>query len=227
MDRQTALKIIWNYMHIGHHLEKADVIVALGTHDIRVPEYAAKLWLDGWAPYLVCSGSGTIHRDEPAWKQFSGRPEAEVFAEIAIKLGVSPECVVIENQSQNTGANYEYTGMLLAEKGIKYQKVIVVHKPYMERRAFATGRVCWPETELIVVSPPISFEDYPNEIVGQADCWTHTMVGDLERIIEYPKFGYQIAQEVPQEVWEAFQFLIKAGFTDCLIKISTGPGNVD
>jgi len=49
-------KIIWDYHHIGHKLEKADCILVLGSSDIRIAEYGAKLFFDGWAPLIIFSG---------------------------------------------------------------------------------------------------------------------------------------------------------------------------
>ncbi len=43
------------------------------------------------------------------------------------------------------------------------------------------------------------------------------MVGDLERIKEYPKLGFQIEQEIPDKVWEAGQELIKLGYNKFLL----------
>ncbi len=217
MEKQEALQLIWDYMLLHHKLKKADAILVLGSHDIRVGAYASKLWLDGWAPYLVCSGSGTIHKDNPAWADFGGMAEADIFAGIARKLGVPDETIIIENQSQNTGQNYEFTKSLLKEKGVTVKTVIVVQKPYMERRTFATGKIWWPEIELIVTSPQISFEEYKKSGYG-GEHWMHAMVGDLQRIREYPKKGFQIEQDIPQKVWEAYECLVGLGYTETLIK---------
>jgi hypothetical protein len=78
IDKQA--KIIWDYHHVNHKLEKGDCIFVLGSHDGRVAEYAAKLFLDGYAPYIVFSG-GFGHLTEGVFK----KPEADTFAEIAIK----------------------------------------------------------------------------------------------------------------------------------------------
>jgi hypothetical protein len=43
------------------------------------------------------------------------------------------------------------------------------------------------------------------------------MVGDMQRIIEYPKRGYQVEQEVPRDVLKAYDFLIQAGYDKQLI----------
>ncbi len=218
MEKQEALQLIWDYMLLHHELKKADAIFVLGSHDIRVGEYSAKLWLDGWAPYLVCAGSGTIHKDNPAWADFGGITEAEIFANIARKAGVPDEVILIENHSQNTGQNYEFTTSLLKERGITLKTVIAVQKPYMERRTLATGKIWWPDVELIVTSPKISLKDYPDDVVSRGEQWINAMVGDLQRIKEYPKKGFQIEQDIPEKVWEAYEYLVDAGYTKNLIK---------
>jgi len=43
------------------------------------------------------------------------------------------------------------------------------------------------------------------------------MVGDLQRIAIYPKQGFQIAQEIPVDVWDAFEQLVALGYTKHLI----------
>src|SRR5450631_1101055 len=100
MTPDTAAQKIWDYMLMHHTLKKADVIFALGNSDRRVAEYAAQLYLDGWAPLLLCTGSGSIHNHKPERKEFIDTTEAEVFADIAIKMGVPKEAIIIENKSQ-------------------------------------------------------------------------------------------------------------------------------
>ena len=205
-------------MHLNQKLEKADAILVLGNRDIRVGEYAAKLWLDDWAPYLICAGSGNIHNNKPGREQFVGTTEAEVFANLAIKLGVPKRSVLIENKSQNTGQNYEFAIDILREKGIDVKTIIAVQKPYMERRTYATGKIWLPKVNLIVTSPPISLEEYPNESNSDGEHWIHALVGDLQRIKEYPAQGFQIEQDIPTDVWNAYNFLIKTGYTNRLIQ---------
>ena len=129
-------RIIWDYHHMHQKLEKADCILALGSHDLRVAEYAAKLFLEGWASLLACSG-GVAHKSDllaTGWD----KPEAEVFADIAVKMGVPKEKILIENRSANTGENIRFTKGLFAERRLAPKRIIIVQKPYMERRAYAT-----------------------------------------------------------------------------------------
>ena len=43
------------------------------------------------------------------------------------------------------------------------------------------------------------------------------MVGDLQRIMVYPERGFQIEQEIPNEIWAAYKELVTLGFTKYLI----------
>jgi uncharacterized SAM-binding protein YcdF (DUF218 family) len=203
---------VWDYHHLNHRIEKADAILVMGSHDLRVAERGAELFLEHWAPLLIFSGGlGNLTRG--IWDQ----PEADLFAEIAVRMGVPREAILIENRSTNTGENIQFTKALLAKIHLDPQKFILVHKPYMERRAFATFRKVWPEKEGLVTSPQISFDDYPNQEITKREV-IGIMVGDLQRIRVYPAKGFQIPQEIPPEVWAAGQKLIELGYTQNLIR---------
>jgi uncharacterized SAM-binding protein YcdF (DUF218 family) len=203
-------KKIWDYHHLNHRMEKSDAILVMGSHDVRVAERGAQLFLEHWAPLLIFSGGlGNLTRG--VWDQ----PEADRFAEIAVRMGVPWEKILVENRSTNTGENIQFTKELLAKLHLDPQKIILVHKPYMERRAFATFRKVWPEKQAFVTSPKISFEDYPNQEISKHDV-VGIMVGDLQRIRLYPAKGFQIPQEIPPDVWAAGQELIQLGYSQHL-----------
>jgi len=205
-------KLLWDYHHMNHDLIRSDVILALGSHDLRVAERAAQLYLEGWAPTLVCSG-GLGNLTSGIWTE----SEADQFAAIAIKMGVPENAVLVENKSTNTGENILFTEKLLIEKGINPESFIVVQKPYMERRSYATFKKHWPEKNVVITSPQISFENYPTEDIP-VDRVIEIMVGDLQRIMEYPAKGFQIHQDIPANVWNAFKMLVESGFDGHLIK---------
>ena len=221
MDQQTfaLAETLWDYHLMKHEIAAADAILVLCSHDERVAERGAQLFLDGWAPLLIFSGGqGVITKT--LWNE----PEAERFARIAESLNVPRESILVEPHSTNTGENVKFTKTLLAERGLDPHKFIVVQKPYMERRSYATFRKFWPEKELIVTSPQVSFRDYlaeyRNRDLSTADV-VSIMVGDLQRIKLYPARGFQIAQEIPDEVWEAFEGLVRAGYDKYLIDKSS------
>ncbi len=208
---ETLAKKIWDYHHMNQKLEKAECILVLGSHDERVAEYASKLLLEDWAPLIIFSG-GLGRLTEGLWD----KTEGDRFAEIAIKMGVPEDKIIVENKSTNTGENILFTRKLLEEKGIDLQKFIVVQKPYMERRSYATFRKRWPEKDVIVTSPPISFEEYPDHLRSKEDV-INIMVGDLQRIKLYGENGFQIAQEIPDDIWKAYERLIELGYTEQMI----------
>lgn len=218
MDQQTfaLAETLWNYHLLKQQIAKADAILVLCSHDERVAERGAQLFLEGWAPLIIYSGGqGAITR--ALWDE----PEAERFARIAMNLGVPRESILIEKNSTNTGENVQFTRKLIEERGLDPQKFIVVQKPYMERRALATFLRYWPEKQVVVTSPQVSFHDYLAEYSHRSLSTSDVigiMVGDLQRIKLYPALGYQIAQEIPDDVWSAFEELVRAGFDKYLIR---------
>jgi uncharacterized SAM-binding protein YcdF (DUF218 family) len=213
---QSLAETLWDYHLMKQQVAKADAIMVLCSHDERVAERGAQLFLDGFAPLIIFSGGhGAITRQ--LWQE----PEAERFARIAMNLNVPRESILIEAESTNTGENIAFTKRLLAEKGLDPHRFIVVQKPYMERRSYATFRKLWPEKEVIVTSPQVSFRsylaEYANRALSVADV-VSIMVGDLQRIKIYPARGYQIEQEIPEHVWHAFERLVRAGYDKYLIQ---------
>ena len=205
-------QVVWDYHHMHHALQKGDCILTLGSHDTRVALRAAELYRQGWAPLLIFSG-GLGRLTAGVWTQ----TEADLFAQIAMENGVPQEAILIENKSTNTGENILFTQQLLQQHHLSPQRFIVVQKPYMERRSYATFKKHWPDKDLIVTSPQISFADYPTPD-QPIEKVISIMVGDLQRIKLYPQKGFQIYQPIPDAVWQAYESLVAAGFTGQLIK---------
>jgi len=205
-------KKLWDYHHVNHTVEKAEFILVLGSHDLRVADRAAELYFEGWASMIIFSG-GLGNFTKEMWTE----TEADKFAAIAIKMGVPKESILVENKSTNTGENILFIQQLLAQKNLDPQSFIVVQKPYMERRSYATFKKHWPDKKLIVTSPQISFEDYPTKEIP-LERVINIMVGDLQRIIIYPAKGFQVYQEVPPDVRDAYEQLIALGFNKHMMR---------
>ncbi len=208
---EKLAKKIWDYHHLNQKLEKTDAILVLGSHDLRIAEYGAKLFLEGWAPLLIFSG-GSGRLTKGLWDE----PEADKFAQVTITKGVPQDKILIENKSTNTGENILFTKKLLEEKGLILQKFLVIQKPYMERRAYAAFKKVWPEKDVVVSSPPISFGEYPDKLRSKEDV-INILVGDLQRIKLYVERGFQIPQEIPDDVWDAYKKLVALGYDKHLV----------
>ena len=207
---------VWRYHQLNHQLAKADAILVLCSHDTVVAERGARLFLDGWSPLIIFSGGlGMITKD--LWTD----PEANRFARIAIGMGVPEDRILIENKSTNTGENVRFTREMLAARHLDPGSFILVQKPYMERRTFATFNKVWPGKVLMVTSPRLSLDEYlarySHESLSPEDVIS-IMVGDLQRIREYPARGFQIPQYIPDDVWKAYEALVGAGYDKYLLK---------
>ena len=208
-------QILWDYMKLDDEADSADVILGLGSTDLRTPEWCAKLYRDKKAPLIVFTGArGRMARDVFA------KNEAEVFSDVAKKYGVSEDAVLLDKRAMNTGENIQFSYDLLKSKGKIPKKLILVTKPYMLRRAYATFKKQWPDktTQIFCSGVDQTFEEYCQDKHYPFDYVVNVMVGDLQRIIEYPKFGFQIEQEVPGVVLSAYKDLISRGYTKQLLE---------
>ena len=210
----ALVQVIWDYMLVGHKVRRADCIFVLCSHDIRVADYAITLFNTGYAPWLLFSG-GVIHQNA-ALNVFWDYPEAECFARRARAQGVPADRILIESRSTNTGENFMCTRQLLQARGLKFQSFIMLQKPYMERRVLATALNLWRGVDFVVSSPPISLHAYLNGGLPR-DAVIQHIVGDFQRVKVYGENGFQAPQEIPAEVWAAFDQLVAQGYGERLV----------
>lgn len=87
--------------------------------------YGAKLWREGYAPYLLLSG-GRVDSTP-------GTSEAADMAEIAQALGVPSSALLLEPNSRTTYENAQFTANLLQEKGISGPYLLVTSAWHLPR----------------------------------------------------------------------------------------------
>ena len=234
MDNQIIeqAEVIWNYHRLNHDIFKDDFvnnvdgILVFGSSDISVADEAANVWLltmkdrvhkGSMFPYLLFSGGMGTGPHSGCNLMGWTRPEAEIFSERVlsiIKDNVDPThfsklCLFVDNKARNSGENVDLSKKIIEENDLKSEKLIIVQKPFMERRTYATFKHRWPRPEIKLHSSSSTLLGYPKisnisleEVIG-------IMLGDLQRITLYaPPYGnFQIAQEIPDEVWKAYKLL--------------------
>ncbi|KAK0721990.1 DUF218 domain-containing protein, partial [Lasiosphaeria miniovina] len=240
--------LIYNYhrmhMAIPVTLPAPIAIFTLCSLDVRVAARAASLFLSFPDPathpltspqtLIFSGGVGALTAG-----RFGAAAEASAFAAVARAMGVPPERIVEEPRSTNTGENVRFTHALLKERALLTaaegegggggggggggplampRGFILVQKPYMERRTYATFVKQWPEngdegeTVFCVTSPELEWNEYP-DAENPRDLVINIMVGDLVRVRDYPARGFQIPQHIPPDVWAAAERLMAAGYT--------------
>ncbi|MBE8605597.1 YdcF family protein [Vibrio cyclitrophicus] len=195
-------------MSMNHNVETSDCIFVLCSNDTRVAEYAADLYHQKVAPYIVFSGG--VGRFTEGNFEYS---EAETFAAIARDCGVPDSDILIEKHATNTGENVRFTYDLLTKRGLSPKRLTLVQKPFMEKRTYATFSKQWPEqaAEIRVTSQWQSWVNYFNEELP-LDMVLGALVADFERIKTYPAQGFQIEMPIPDDVDHAYKVLKKLGF---------------
>ncbi|WP_371773051.1 YdcF family protein [Streptomyces sp. NBC_01438] len=209
-------QVLWDHHLMHHDPHPCSVAIGLGSHDLGVADAAVSLYRRGMTPLIVFTGatSRTTRARMP-------RGEAVHYRERALELGVPDSAVLAEPRARNTGENIRFSRALLEDAGVDVSSVLLISKPYEERRAHATARKLWPGVEFVSASEPITFEEYLTSI--QDDRMVIDMlVGALQRLMIYPAQGFMAPDPVPDEVAAAYERLRLAGFTSRLVADGNG-----
>ena len=208
-------QILWDYMCLHQTPAPAGCIVGFGCYNEDIPRRAAQLYKDGFAPWVLFTG-GLGRNTAAMWTD----SEALRFARIAASEGVPESAILVEDKSTNTAENILFTKALLEARGITPASVLGVHKPYMERRIWAAWKNYWPQMPFSFTSFPQTMEQYlstAKERGRDEQATINMLVGDFQRVKLYADKGYQIPQEIPDLVWQAFYELKDMGYTEQLI----------
>ena len=211
----SKLKVIWDYMNLNMPISKADVIIGCGCSDLLIPIKCAKLFKENYAPLIIFSGGLGKITDG-----LFNKTEAEIYKDIATRKGVPEDKILIENCSTNTGDNFKFSLKLLNDKRIKADKIIIVHHACVERRTFSSAKAVMKNKELTITTPDITFEEFINKLESDTEKINDkisVIVGDIQRIVIYPQFGWQIKNEISDEVIDAYNFLKNLGFNKFVI----------
>ncbi|WP_084469184.1 YdcF family protein [Nocardiopsis trehalosi] len=219
-EAHARARLLWDF-HTGPAAPdpgRHDLILALGSHDLRVGAHAGRLWAAGAAPVVVCSGDRGRRTNgglgHPRWE----RTEAEEFARAAQAAGGVPEPALLrEPRATNTAENFTRSRALCAQRGLFPATAVVTAKPYMGRRALATAAVHWPGVRWTFSTFPGGYADHAGDPAASAEL-IHFLVGDLQRLEVYAERGWSAPVPVPPEVRDAFDALVAAGYTDHLVR---------
>lgn len=204
-DIRAAALELWNHLRLGMPPVPAGGMLVFGSNDLRVASHAAELFHRGFAPWILFSGARG--RMTEHWTG----TEAEEMARVARELGVPASAILVENRATNTGENIRFSKELLAERGTGPHTMLVVHKPYMERRTLAALDVQWPEVRFHPTSPDAGFDEWCRGPVP-ARTVVEAMTGDFQRLMIYPAKGYASVQPAPESALGAFRHLVASGY---------------
>ena len=206
MDVRDAACILWNFHCVFDELQPADVIIGLGSYDLRVATRCAQLFHDGLSDRIIFTGASGNWTSE-----LFSESEAEAFKKQAIEEGVPENVITLEPHATNIGENIRLSAEIVPSVG----RAIFVTKPQTQKRVQATAQKQWPSVEAFVTALATRFEDQPLPHHSE-HALICEMVGDVERMQTYAELGFQTKITVPRPVWRAFDALVNAGFVDHL-----------
>lgn len=197
---------IYNYLNKRCVPQNPDFILVLGSSDLRVPKFAAEYFLQHTIGYIIVSGGlGKVTNE--IWTE----TEAQKFSKVMIDLGVPAEKIYLEEKASNTGENILFSQKIIEQYDLPHREGLLIAKPYMTRRAYNTASQQWGEIKWSTVAEPLTYHEYLG-LVDDPETFIHLLVGDLQRIKVYGELGFQIPEQVPEDVWEAYEALVKIGY---------------
>lgn len=175
VDLALTRSLEWQYLP-AQDTPKAEAIVVLGggTYPAQYPRpttemsgagdrvfYAAHLYREGRAPIVMLSG-GTIE-----WMGTTESTPAVEMAEIITFMGVPESALILEDKSQNTHEDAQFSAQILKEKGI--HRILLVTSAIHMPRAMAV----FQKQGLEVIPAPTDYK------VTQS-VWDNLLYGSLE-----------------------------------------------
>ncbi len=156
MDKKI-IKDISDFIFVFDEPEKVDAIFLPGGSHPAQPEYAAELYRNGYAKYLIPSGGVSVKRDKwPGVKVkydiYYGdyQTDCEFFADVLIKNGVPSSAIIGEDKSGHTRDNAFMSKEVVDKHGIEIKTALIVCKAFHARRCLMLYQLAFPKVEFRV-----------------------------------------------------------------------------
>lgn len=157
MDNRIIADIT-NFIFVSDEPQKVDVIFLPGGSFPEIPEKAAKLYHDGYAPLLLPSGGVSVKSGK-----FNGvkskadiydeeyKTDCEFYTDVLLKNGVPRDSIICEDKSGHTRDNAFLSGKVIDEEGLIIKKAMICCKSFHARRCLMLYQLAFPEAKIFVV----------------------------------------------------------------------------
>jgi uncharacterized SAM-binding protein YcdF (DUF218 family) len=184
------IRDITDFIFVSDIPEPSDIIFLPGSSSPEIPEKAAALYHEGFAPLLLPSGGVSVKSGRFAGVKSKGdnynkdyQTDCEFYTDVLIKNGVPETAIMRENTSGFTIENALFSRRITDEKGLVIHNGIIVCKSFHARRCLMLYQMAFPEAELRVC---------PVDVYGiNRDSW-HTFEYGVDRVLgELARCGNQ------------------------------------
>ncbi|MBQ2991742.1 MAG: YdcF family protein [Clostridia bacterium] len=166
--------------------EKADILFIPGNGHAAPSELAARLFREGFAPYVIPSGRYAIGL--PAFagqvsgvRRYEGPFETEwaFMRHILMENGVPDSAILREDEATYTYQNAIHSRKRTDELGLRIRSAIICCMPVHARRAKMYYETLFPEARLTVCPAPGASVTKDNWM--HSETGVDTVLGELER----------------------------------------------
>lgn len=184
---QVFLDQITEFVFAEHKLEQADIIFIPGSGHPQLAEEAARLYHQGWAPWILPSGrysittgkfSGVLDKQE--CYQGSYETEWDFLSQVLQEKGVPGTAILKEDRATYTYENAIYSRQVTDGMGLEIKKAILCSKPYHARRCLLYYQLLYPDTRFMVY--PIKDSKIQRDNWFLTEEGTRLVFGELERM---------------------------------------------
>lgn len=177
---------ITDFIFVTDEPQKADVIFIPGGSFPELPEFAAQLYREDFAPVLVPSGGLSVKLDK--WpgvrsKQdlYNGgyHTDCEFYTDVLVKNSVPNEAILQEDKSGFTKENAIFSRKVCNENELTIQRGIIVCKSFHARRCQMMYQLAFPKAELLVC--PVDCFNITRENWHTFDYGIDRVMGELSR----------------------------------------------
>lgn len=160
---QDAAHEFYNFLKAKDNPQPADAIFILGSASLSPTQKAFELYQAGFAKKIFAVSKGGPLGGEKEW----GMPECEKYKEELIRLGVSPEDIIIASKDKQTLNTLRETQMaipFMKEYGLNPKRVLIVARPFHQRRVNDTFVQQYKDIGIEFLNCPSEENFDPNDI---------------------------------------------------------------
>lgn len=190
---EESIELFSDYLKMEDAPEQADAIFILGGSTLGPTLKAAELYKAGYAPKIVFIANEGKFSGSRIW----GMPEFQKYREVLREAGVPEEAMVSAGMSTNTLVEAKEAIPFMEKHGIDPNKVILISRPFHQRRAYATFKQQHPDVHYIncPADEPLDINDPETR---------ERLVAEAERLLDYGTRKKDIEkQEIPFKLRQA------------------------
>ncbi|MBR5423686.1 MAG: YdcF family protein [Clostridia bacterium] len=181
-----VIKDISDFIFVSDAPAHADIIFIPGGSYPELPEHAAKLFKEGYAPLVLPTGKYSVKhgrfqgvRSKADVYNGDYRTECAFITDALLKNGVPASAILREDRSEYTQQNAFFSREVTDGLGLHIEKAIIVCRSFHARRCLTYWQLAFPETVFFVC--PVSTNCIAKENWFQTENGVDRVLGELAR----------------------------------------------